>query len=101
MLLRWAIDQRVEKKSPGSQVDDRRSSDTSGINISARKTRSHRRTDVCSLPNHWSRRGVKRIDVVRFRHGDDHRPAWPAFDIKRLGVNVPGDDVVEVQVARQ
>ena len=45
--------------------------------------------------------GVERINVVRFRDRNDHRPVRPALDVKWLGVNVAGDGAVEVQVARQ
>ena len=45
--------------------------------------------------------GIERINIVRFRHRNDHRPIRAALDVKRLGVNVAGDRAVKVQVARQ
>ncbi|PYK26790.1 MAG: hypothetical protein DME52_05500 [Verrucomicrobia bacterium] len=36
MLSRTAVDQRVEEKSPGGEIDNRRASDTGGKKTSAR-----------------------------------------------------------------
>ncbi len=48
-----------------------------------------------------ARRGIKRINVVRFGHRNDHRSVRAALDVKRLSVNVAGDRAIEVEIACQ
>ena len=100
MLLRRAVDQCVEEKSSGSEIDDRRPSDASRINIAARKTRSDRRANIGALPDHRAGRGVERINIVRLGYANDHRPIRAALDVQGLSVDVAGNRAVKVQVAR-
>ena len=44
--------------------------------------------------------GIKRINIIRFGDGNDHRPVRAALDVKRLRVNVAHDRAIEVEVAR-
>jgi len=48
-----------------------------------------------------ARRGVERIDIIRFRTRDDHRTIGTALDVKRLGVHVAGNRAVKAQITRQ
>ena len=61
----------------------------------------HGRADIGALPDHRARRGIKRINIIRFGDSNDHRPVRTALDVKRLRVNVARDRAIEVQVARQ
>ena len=44
---------------------------------------------------------MKRINIIRCGHDNDHRAVWTALDVKRLGVHVARDGSVEVHVASQ
>ena len=89
-----------KKSLSGSEIDNRRASDTSGIKTSARGGWDGR-TNIGARPDREPRRGIKRIHIVRFRHRNDHRPIWTALDVKRLSVNVAGDRAVEVEITCQ
>ena len=47
------------------------------------------------------RRGVERVNVVRFGDSYDHRSVWAALDVKWLRVNFADDRAIKVQVAHQ
>ena len=69
-------------------MDNRRAGDAERADIAARKTGSDWRTDI-ALPNHRARNGVERVDIIRFCHHNNPRPAARAtFDVKRLRVNI-------------
>ena len=89
-----------KKSRSGSEIDNRRASDTSWIKTSARGGWD-RRTNIGARPDREARRGVERINIVRFGHRNNHRPIRAALDVKRLGVNVAGDRAIEVEIARQ
>ena len=59
------------------------------------------RTNISARPDREARRGIKRINIVRFSNRNDHRPIRTALDVKRLSVNGAGDRAVEVEIARQ
>ena len=66
----------------------------------------HGRPDVTevrvgALPNHCARGGVERINVIRCGNSNDHRAVRPAFDVKRLCMNVAHDRAIKVQIADQ
>ena len=44
---------------------------------------------------------VKRINIVRFGHRNDHRPIRTALDVKRLRMNGADDRAIKVQIADQ
>src|SRR6516164_5361979 len=100
MVLGAAVDQCVKEKSSGGEIDNRRASDASGIKTSARGGWDGR-TKIGARPNREASRGIKRIDIVLFRHGNDHWSTRTALDIKRLSVNGAGDCAIEVEIARQ
>ena len=100
MFLCGAIDQCVEEKRSGGEIDHRRAGDTGRIDVCAGKARSNRRPNV-DLPDHCAGRCIECIDIVRFGHSNNHRPARAAFDIKWLSVNIAGNRAIEVEVARE
>src|SRR5262245_35091768 len=101
MFYGWAIDQRVEEKRSGGEIDHGRAGDAYWINVSAKQVRQRYRRSKVALPDHRASGGVKRIDIVRFSDRDNHRPARTAFDVQWLSVNVAGDRAIEVEIAPQ
>src|SRR6266540_1921604 len=99
MLLGIAVDHRIEEQRPGSKIDNRRASDAERVDVAARQPGCDRRTEV-ALPNDVAVVSVERIDIVRFRHRNDHGPVGTTLDIKWLSVNVARYFSVEGQVAR-
>src|SRR5205823_15019536 len=99
MLYGWAIDQGVQEKRSGSEVDHRRAGDPNRIDVATETLANRYGGTEIALPNHRASGGVERINAVRFGHRDDHRPVLSAFDVKRLGVNVAYDCALTTQVA--
>ena len=100
MFCGRAVDQCVEEKSSGGEIDNRRACDPSGIKTSARGGWDGR-TNIGARPDREACGGIERINVIRFGDSNDHRPVWAALDVKRLRVNVARDRAVEVEIARQ
>src|SRR5438128_7029691 len=101
MLYGWAIDQGVQEKRSGSEIDHRRAGDPNRIDVATEKLTNRYGGPEIALPNHRASGGVERIDVVRFGHGNDHWTVRSALDVKRLGVNVAYNCAVKIQVTRQ
>src|SRR5437588_8596787 len=101
MLYGWAIDQGVQEKRSGSEVDHRRAGDPNRIYVATEKLANRYGGTEIALPNHRASGGVERINVVRFGHGNDHWPVRSALDVKRLGINVAYDCAVKVQVTHE
>jgi hypothetical protein len=90
---------RIEEKRAGSEVHDRRSSNAQRIDVSTRETGRYRRADV-PLPNDASSGTIERINIVRFGHHNNHRPAaGGVLDVKGLGVNVTRNRPIKAQDA--
>ena len=98
MFCGCAVDQRVEEKSSRGEIDNRRACNPGGIKTSARGG-----WDGCpkigARPNREACRGVKRINIVRLGHRNDHRPTRTALNVKWLGVHFAGNGAIEVEVA--
>lgn len=91
----------IEKKSAQAEVDNRRTGDAYRINESGawQITCQQRRANI-ALPNDAAIDRVKCVDIIRFGHGNDRRPAArAAIDVKWLRVNGAKDCAVKVQVA--
>src|SRR5438046_7293196 len=101
MFYGWAIDQGVQEKRSGSEVDHRRAGDPNRIDVAAEKLANRYGGAEIALPNHRASGGVERINVVRFCHDNDHWPVRSALNVKRLGVNVAYNCAVKIQVTRQ
>src|SRR6266705_4542767 len=101
MLYGWAIDQGIQEKRSGREVDHRRAGDPNRIDVATEKLAKRYGGAEIALPNHRASGGVERINVVRFGHGNDHWPVRSALNIKRLGVNVAYNCAVKIQVSRQ
>ena len=101
MLYGWAIDQGVQEKRSGSEIDHRRAGDPNRIDVATEKLTNRYGGPEIALPNHRASGGVERIDVVRFGHGNDHWTVRSALDVKRLGVNVAYNCAVKIQITRQ
>src|SRR4030095_14024495 len=95
MLLSRPVDQCVEKQSSGREIDNRCAGDTDRINITAGKTLSNSRSDVCTLPDYCPGSRVQRINIIRFSHGNNHWAVWAVFDVKRLGITVAGNRAIK------
>ncbi len=100
MFCGGAVDQCVEEKPTGGEIDNRSACDTSGKKTSARGVWDGR-TNIGARPDREACRGIKRINVIRFCDGNDHRPVWAALDVKRLRVNVARDRAIEVEITRE
>ena len=62
----------------------------------------HQRRAKIALPNDAAIDRVKCVDIIRFGHRNDRRPAArAAIDVKWLRVNGANDCAVKVQVARK
>src|SRR5438067_12548004 len=101
MLYGWAIDQGVQEKRSGSEVDHGRAGDPNRIDVATEKlTNRYGRAEV-DLPDHRAGIGAQRINVVRFCYGNDHWTVRSALNVKRLGVNVAHNCAVKVQVTQE
>lgn len=71
--------------------------------IAARqRVRGHRRREIGLLPDDAAGKRVGCVNVIRFRHRDDHcASARTALDVKRLRVNVADDGAVEIGITRE
>src|SRR5437588_2826071 len=101
MFYGWAIDQGVQEKRSGSEVDHRRAGDPNRIDVATEKLANRYGGTEIALPNHRASGGVERINVVRFCYGNHHWPIRSALDVKRLGINVAYDCAVKVQVTHE
>ena len=87
MLNGRAGDQCIEEKSSGSEIDNRRANDASGIETSARVVRRQADRYRCAAKS-GACRGIERINIIRFGNSNNHRPIRTALDVKRLRMNV-------------
>src|SRR5262245_37639057 len=92
---------RVEKQSARCKIDRGRAGNPHGIYVTALEIGSWYWRAKVALPNHGAGSGTQRINIIRLGHRNDHRTICTSFDIKRLGVNVPRNRAIEVQVTRQ
>ena len=100
MLIGLPLINASKKSRSGSEIDNGRASDAGGIKYLRKGMIVTGGTNIGARPDHGAGRGVERINIVRFRDGNDHWPVRAALDVKRLGVNVAGDRAIEVEVAR-
>src|SRR5947207_5081910 len=101
MLYGWAIDQGVQEKRSGSEIDHRRAGDPNRIDVATEKLANRYGGPEIALPNHRASGGVERINVVRFGHGNDHWTVRSALDVKRLGLNVAYNCAIKVQITQE
>src|SRR4029077_18149612 len=101
MLYGRAIDQGVQEKRSGSEVDHRRAGDPNRIDVATEKLANRYGVAEIALPNHRASGGVERVNVVRFCYGNDHWTVRSALNVKRLGVNVAYNCAVKVQVTQE
>src|SRR5881296_1171885 len=98
MLLGCAIDQGIQEKRSGSEVDHRRAGDPNRIDVATEKLANRYGRAEIDLPDHRAGIGAQRVNIVRFGHGNNHWPVRSALDVKRLGVNVAYNCAVKVQI---
>ena len=93
----------IEKKRARGEVDNRRTGDAHSTNESgAWQITCHQRRAKIALPNDAAIDRVKCVDIIRFGHRNDRRPAArAAINIKWLRINGASDCAVKVQVARK
>jgi len=91
----------VQKQRARSKIDNRRSDDPHGTNLSTADIVFRHRSACVSLPNHRAVRGVQRIHVIRFGYRNDNWAAWTALNVKRLCKDVAFNRAIKRHVARQ
>ena len=91
-----------KKSAREAKIDNRRANDAHRIKFGHAEIAADTGRPNIAFPDNAAIKGVERVHIIRFGHGNNHCPAaWAAFDVKRLRINVARNRAVKVQVARQ